>query len=115
VLAFRFNQRCEIHGGTEAQCGRLPTLSGSVAVFLRVKNSWVLIPPPQSYLFFWDKLEKSNYYLELSIELAAEPLDSRIVSHLAQECGISDGGQYDMVRLSPSLSPLPLFTSIDLL
>jgi bleomycin hydrolase len=51
----------------------------------------------QSYLFFWDKLEKSNYYLELSIELAAEPLDSRIVSHLAQECGISDGGQYDMV------------------
>jgi len=53
----------------------------------------------QSYLFFWDKLEKSNYYLELSIELAEEPLDSRLVWHLAQECGISDGGQYEMVRL----------------
>ena len=54
--------------------------------------------PAQSYLFFWDKLEKCNYYLELSIELAEEPLDSRIVWHLAQECGISDGGQYEMVR-----------------
>ena len=63
---------------------------------------WVLIhvnPTQQSYLFFWDKLEKCNYYLELSIELAEEPLDSRIVWHLAQECTISDGGQYEMVRL----------------
>ena len=25
-------------------------------------------------------------------ELAEEPLDSRIVWHLAQECGMSDGG-----------------------
>jgi len=63
---------------------------------------WILMhsePNAQSYLFFWDKLEKCNYYLELSIELAEEPLDSRIVWHLAQECGISDGGQYEMVRL----------------
>ena len=56
-------------------------------------------PHLQAYLFFWDKLEKCNYYLELSIELAGLPLDSRLVWHLAQECGISDGGQYDMVRL----------------
>ena len=64
---------------------------------------WVLMysePNAQSYLFFWDKLEKCNYYLELSIELADELLDSRIVWHLAQECGISDGGQYKMVRPS---------------
>jgi len=34
-----------------------------------------------------------------AFELANESLDSRIVWHLAQECGISDGGQYEMVRL----------------
>ncbi|KAF9051026.1 peptidase C1B, bleomycin hydrolase [Hymenopellis radicata] len=49
----------------------------------------------QSYLFFWDKLNKSNYYLELSIELADRPLDDRLVSHLSGDL-ISDGGQWDM-------------------
>ena len=49
----------------------------------------------QSYLFFWDKLNKSNYYLELSIENAHLPLDDRVVLHLADEL-ISDGGQWDM-------------------
>ena len=43
--------------------------------------------PAQSYLFFWDKLGKRNYYLELSIELTEEPLDSQVMWHLAQECG----------------------------
>ncbi|KAK0212955.1 peptidase C1B, bleomycin hydrolase [Desarmillaria ectypa] len=49
----------------------------------------------QSYLFFWDKLNKANYYLELSIELADRPLDDRLVSHLSGDL-ISDGGQFDM-------------------
>ncbi|ELU38480.1 bleomycin hydrolase [Rhizoctonia solani AG-1 IA] len=51
----------------------------------------------QSYLFFADKLEKANYYLELSIQHASEPLDSRLVSHLAT-APINDGGQWDMAR-----------------
>ncbi|KAL0956030.1 hypothetical protein HGRIS_002203 [Hohenbuehelia grisea] len=50
----------------------------------------------QSYLFFWDKLNKSNYYLELTIENADRPLDDRLVSHLSNDL-ISDGGQWDMV------------------
>ncbi|KAJ7925193.1 peptidase C1B, bleomycin hydrolase [Mycena leptocephala] len=50
----------------------------------------------QSYLFFYDKLNKANYYLELSIELADRPLDDRVVSFLASDL-ISDGGQWDMV------------------
>ncbi|PSR71750.1 hypothetical protein PHLCEN_2v12354 [Hermanssonia centrifuga] len=50
----------------------------------------------QSYLFFWDKLNKSNYYLELAIQLADAPLDDRLVYHLAGDL-ISDGGQWDMV------------------
>ncbi|KAG5637985.1 hypothetical protein H0H81_002346 [Sphagnurus paluster] len=49
----------------------------------------------QSYLFFWDKLNKSNYYLELSIELADLPVDDRLVNHIAGDL-VSDGGQWDM-------------------
>jgi len=49
----------------------------------------------QSYFFFYDKLEKSNYYLENSIELATEPLDSRIIGFL-NTSPIGDGGQWDM-------------------
>ncbi|KIK40972.1 hypothetical protein CY34DRAFT_107530 [Suillus luteus UH-Slu-Lm8-n1] len=49
----------------------------------------------QSYLFFWDKLNKSNYYLELSIENADLPVDDRLVNFLANDL-ISDGGQWDM-------------------
>lgn len=50
----------------------------------------------QPYLFFWDKLNKSNYYLELSIENADKPLDDRLVYFLSNDL-ISDGGQWDMV------------------
>ncbi|KAG6331417.1 hypothetical protein ID866_7670 [Astraeus odoratus] len=50
----------------------------------------------QSYLFFWDKLNKSNYYLELSIENADLPVDDRLVNFLADDL-ISDGGQWDMI------------------
>jgi len=49
----------------------------------------------QSYLFFWDKLNKSNYYLELMIENAELPVDDRVVNHLSGDL-ISDGGQWDM-------------------
>ncbi|KAF8813941.1 peptidase C1B, bleomycin hydrolase [Phlegmacium glaucopus] len=50
----------------------------------------------QSYLFFWDKLNKSNYYLELMIEHADLPVDDRLINHLSADL-ISDGGQWDMV------------------
>lgn len=50
----------------------------------------------QSYLFFWDKLNKANYYLELTIQEAGRPLDDRLITHLAGDL-ISDGGQWDMV------------------
>lgn len=49
----------------------------------------------QSYVFFWDKLNKSNFYLELSIQEAGRPLDDRLINHLAGDL-ISDGGQWDM-------------------
>ncbi|KAG6820986.1 hypothetical protein H0H93_008615 [Arthromyces matolae] len=50
----------------------------------------------QSYLFFWDKLNKANYYLELSIENAELPIDDRLINHLSGDL-VSDGGQWDMI------------------
>ncbi|KAK0556950.1 bleomycin hydrolase [Tilletia horrida] len=49
----------------------------------------------QSYLHWWDKLEKSNYFLENMIDLIEEPLDSRLVNYLLQ-APVNDGGQWDM-------------------
>ncbi|PWZ03236.1 peptidase C1B, bleomycin hydrolase [Testicularia cyperi] len=50
----------------------------------------------QSYLSFWDKLEKSNYFLENMIQLADKPLDERVVGFL-KTAPTNDGGQWDMV------------------
>ncbi|OTA54686.1 peptidase C1B, bleomycin hydrolase [Hypoxylon sp. EC38] len=50
----------------------------------------------QAYLFFWDKLEKSNFFLENIIETADQPLDERLVQRLLED-PVSDGGQWDMV------------------
>ena len=51
----------------------------------------------QSYLFFFDKLNKANYYLELIIEHADLPIDDRLINHLSSSGSlISDGGQWDM-------------------
>ncbi|KAF3905057.1 hypothetical protein AA313_de0206958 [Arthrobotrys entomopaga] len=50
----------------------------------------------QQYLFFWDKLEKANYFLEQIIETANEDVGSRIVAEL-MKVPVNDGGQWDMV------------------
>ena len=51
----------------------------------------------QSYLFFYDKLEKSNYFLENILETLDEPVGGRLVSWLLQ-APVNDGGQWDMLR-----------------
>lgn len=50
----------------------------------------------QSYLFFYDKLEKANFFLENIIETAEEELDSRLLQFLFSG-SVSDGGQWDMI------------------
>ncbi|KAK6531054.1 hypothetical protein TWF281_007881 [Arthrobotrys megalospora] len=50
----------------------------------------------QQYLFFWDKLEKANFFLEQIIDTSDEPLDSRIVDELLK-IPVNDGGQWDMI------------------
>ena len=49
----------------------------------------------QSYLMFWDKLEKSNYFLESVISTLDEPIDGRLFMFLLKD-PLQDGGQWDM-------------------
>jgi len=50
----------------------------------------------QSYLFFWDKLERMNYNLECIIQTKQEDIDGRLVQHLLNDPSC-DGGQWDMI------------------
>ncbi len=49
----------------------------------------------QNYPMFWDKLEKSNYFLESILDTLEETTDSRIVMWLLRS-PVQDGGQWDM-------------------
>jgi len=49
----------------------------------------------QSYFMFWDKLEKSNYFLESILKTTDLHWSSRLVMHLLDN-PIQDGGQWDM-------------------
>ena len=49
----------------------------------------------QSYLMFWDKLEKSNYFMESVIATLDEPIDGRLFMFLLKD-PLQDGGQWDM-------------------
>jgi bleomycin hydrolase len=49
----------------------------------------------QNYIMFWDKLEKSNYFLEAIIQTADRPVDDRTVHFLLKNL-VSDGGQWNM-------------------
>ncbi len=50
----------------------------------------------QSYLLFWDKLEKSNWFLENILDTLDEPVGSRLLCHLLSD-PVGDGGQWDMM------------------
>ena len=49
----------------------------------------------QAYLFFWDKLEKANYFLEQILDTTEEDLDGRLLQALLS-APVGDGGQWDM-------------------
>lgn len=62
-----------------------------------------------NYLFFYDKLEKANLFLESMIKLAKKPVTDREVSFLLKTpCG--DGGQWNMVvDLAKKYGLVPLY------
>jgi bleomycin hydrolase len=49
----------------------------------------------QSYLAFWDKFEKANYFLESILDTLDEPTEGRLINFLVRS-PIEDGGQWDM-------------------
>ncbi len=49
----------------------------------------------ESYMMFWDKLEKANYFLESILATSHEPANGRLVSWLLSG-PLQDGGQWDM-------------------
>ena len=49
----------------------------------------------QSYLAFYDKFERANYFLESIIETANLPIKDRTVAHILNT-GVHDGGQWAM-------------------
>ena len=49
----------------------------------------------QSYLAFWDKFERCNFFLESIIATADKPADDRTVAFILTT-GVHDGGQWDM-------------------
>lgn len=49
----------------------------------------------QNYVFFWDKLERANWFLTDVIATADEPLDGRLLQFLLADV-LGDGGQWDM-------------------
>ena len=50
----------------------------------------------QAYTLFYDKLEKSNYFLESILKTLDEPTDGRLIAHLLS-APLGDGGQWDML------------------
>ncbi|CAH1132312.1 unnamed protein product [Ceutorhynchus assimilis] len=52
----------------------------------------------QGYLFFWDKIERCNFFLNNIVETARrnEPVDGRLTSFLLYD-PTCDGGQWDMI------------------
>ncbi len=49
----------------------------------------------QTYLCWFDKLEKSNWFLENVLRTFEEPLDGRLIQFLLKD-PVQDGGQWDM-------------------
>ncbi|KRM69428.1 Bleomycin hydrolase [Apilactobacillus ozensis DSM 23829 = JCM 17196] len=71
----------------------LNTMRHHLADVFNIKGDFEL---SQSYTFFWDKFEKSNWFLENVLKTADQPLTSRKVAWL-METPQQDGGQWDML------------------
>lgn len=50
----------------------------------------------QNYMFFYDKLEKANFFLESILDTLDEPREGRLIAWLLS-APMNDGGQWDML------------------
>lgn len=96
-----FNVRIPLEGGpitNQRSSGRC-WIFASTNVFrvpLMRKYNVAELELSQAYLFYWDKIEKANWFLEKIIETVGEDLSGRLVQKLLED-PVTDGGQWDMV------------------
>ena len=84
---------------SQGQSGRCWLFAGLnlLRIYVARKHKLEEFELSQSYLFFWDKLEKANYFLESVIETAKQPDDSRLVKYIFDGGFLfQDGGQWHM-------------------
>jgi bleomycin hydrolase len=81
----------------QGQTGRCWTFAGlnTLRIYAMKRLNLEDFELSQSYIMFWDKLEKANYFLENIIETRDEPLDGRLVMWLLANI-VPDAGQWDM-------------------
>ncbi|KAI0464288.1 hypothetical protein LJB42_001894 [Komagataella kurtzmanii] len=96
-----FNYEVKFSGGpitNQKSSGRCWIFASTNVFKSQIKSKFSLdsFELSQNYLFFYDKLEKSNYFLHNIIESADEDLDSRLNQFLL-DVPINDGGQWDMI------------------
>lgn len=96
-----FNYNVKFEGGpitNQKSSGRC-WLFASTNVFKEIIKSQFNLETfefSQNYLFFYDKLEKCNWFLNRMLECSEEDIESRLVQFLFQ-LPENDGGQWDMV------------------
>ncbi|KAI8334944.1 peptidase C1B, bleomycin hydrolase [Chlamydoabsidia padenii] len=95
-----FNVRLELEGAitNQKQSGRCWLFAGTNVLRLAVIRKYKLnddFELSQNYLFFYDKLEKANWFLENMIDLADKEVSDRVVQYLLTS-PVGDGGQWDM-------------------
>lgn len=100
VTANRYTFSVDLEAGpitNQRQSGRCWMFAGLNVLKLEVARRCRLksFELSQSYLMFWDKLEKANYFLESILDTVDEDLHGRLVAWLLAN-PINDGGQWDM-------------------
>ncbi|GEK29667.1 C1 family peptidase [Furfurilactobacillus siliginis] len=79
------------HSGRCWLFATLNTLRHSMATQYKIKDFEL----SQSYLFFWDRVERANSFYTKMIEYASRPIDDRDIQFLLSMAG-TDGGQWNM-------------------
>jgi bleomycin hydrolase len=96
-----FNIKIPLEGApitNQASSGRCWLFASTNVFRVAVMNKYKLseFQLSQAYLFYWDKIEKANYFLESVLDTVGEDIDSRLMQTLLAS-PVSDGGQWDMV------------------
>ena len=97
-MQFFFNHEVKTMGATNQKSSGRCWLFAATNVLREIVGKKLNVDQfelSQSYLAFWDKFERVNYYIEAIADTACEPSNSRVVDYIV-ETGVHDGGQWDM-------------------